>query len=239
MGRVHRLRVPVNGRPRPTRLGSEVSPGSGQPGTQSSTPARVSSEAGARSTRRRSGGPRPRLRPARRGPRPRPRPLARVEDHQKGRASLDGDTGLPLSSTPPPSTTSRPLSSRQSTTSSRVRGPSPPSSEASPHDAMGPSAPNARHTAATGGTGQTQLTFNSVEDRGPQWSPDGSKIVWARDLDGGTFDNSEIFLMNADGTGTQQLKFNGHFDCYPRSRRTARRSRTSRSRAAGATTSGR
>jgi Tol biopolymer transport system component len=98
---------------------------------------------------------------------------------------------------------------------------------------MGPSAPNARHTAATGGTGQTQLTFNSVEDRGPQWSPDGSKIVWARDLDGGTFDNSEIFLMNADGTGTQQLKFNGHFDCYPRSRRTARRSRTSRSRAAG------
>jgi TolB protein len=36
---------------------------------------------------------------------------------------------------------------------------------------------------------------------GGHWSPDGSKIVYSR----GTARGSEIFLMNADGTGVKRL----------------------------------
>jgi Tol biopolymer transport system component len=54
---------------------------------------------------------------------------------------------------------------------------------------------------------ETQLTSNSVIDAHPDWSPDGSKIVF------GSFSvdlvspagAADIYVMNADGTGLKQL----------------------------------
>src|SRR5262249_29233015 len=52
------------------------------------------------------------------------------------------------------------------------------------------------------GTEQTRLTFNTVGDFSPRWSPDGLKIVFSR-AGGGT---QQIWVMNAaDGTGQTQL----------------------------------
>ncbi|MDN5201675.1 DPP IV N-terminal domain-containing protein [Fulvivirgaceae bacterium BMA10] len=45
------------------------------------------------------------------------------------------------------------------------------------------------------------LTNNPAQDRYPNWSPDGSKIVFESDRDG----NWEIYMMNADGTALQNL----------------------------------
>src|SRR5918999_6001183 len=42
----------------------------------------------------------------------------------------------------------------------------------------------------------TQLTDNEVEDQGPAWSPDGTKMAFTTDRDG----NFEIYVMNADGS---------------------------------------
>ena len=54
------------------------------------------------------------------------------------------------------------------------------------------------------GSGQTQLTFNTVMDLHPDWSPDGIKIAFVR----GRGDDAEIWVMNADGSGQTQLTFN-------------------------------
>ena len=47
-----------------------------------------------------------------------------------------------------------------------------------------------------------QLTFNTVKDDDPVWSPDGTKIAFSRRTNG---DNRDIFVMNGDGTGVVQL----------------------------------
>ena len=46
------------------------------------------------------------------------------------------------------------------------------------------------------GTNERRLTFDSDQDSHPNWSPDGQEIVWGN-LNG----NSEIQVMNGDGTG--------------------------------------
>jgi TolB protein len=58
------------------------------------------------------------------------------------------------------------------------------------------------------GSGATRLTFNNQDDRGPAWSADGSKIVFAR-YDGNDW---EIWSMNADGSNQQQLTNNDDND---------------------------
>lgn len=52
------------------------------------------------------------------------------------------------------------------------------------------------------GSNQVNLTNNPALDAAPVWSPDGSKIVFASDRDGG---NRNIWVMNADGTGLVKL----------------------------------
>ena len=58
---------------------------------------------------------------------------------------------------------------------------------------------------AADGSNQTRLTYNDVQDTGSTWSPNGTKIAFASDIDG----NPEIYLMNAaDGTGQTRLTNN-------------------------------
>lgn len=61
------------------------------------------------------------------------------------------------------------------------------------------------------GSGQTQLTFNSVTDYLPAWSADGKRIAFVSYRDG----EEEIFVMNADGLGQTQLTFNTVGDFGP------------------------
>ena len=65
---------------------------------------------------------------------------------------------------------------------------------------------------AVEGTVNYQLTDNSAADWGPAWSPDGSRIAFASDRDGG---DAELHVMNADGSGTVQLTNNSHGDGEP------------------------
>ncbi|MEO8475811.1 MAG: hypothetical protein ABI572_02025 [Actinomycetota bacterium] len=53
------------------------------------------------------------------------------------------------------------------------------------------------------GTVLTKLTQNTVADRDPAWSPDGSHIAFVRDGCTGTCRN--LWVMNADGTGELQI----------------------------------
>ena len=62
------------------------------------------------------------------------------------------------------------------------------------------------------GSGQTQLTFTShyayfTVNEYPTWSPDGSKIIFDsnRQSDANKLGNSEIWVMNSDGSGQTQL----------------------------------
>jgi TolB protein len=61
------------------------------------------------------------------------------------------------------------------------------------------------------GTGLIRLTFNNEEERGPSWSPDGTRIVYICRIGGGMSD-FEVCLMNADGSGQVQLTNNLVFD---------------------------
>jgi Tol biopolymer transport system component len=53
------------------------------------------------------------------------------------------------------------------------------------------------------GTGLTQLTKDPSNHGDPVWSPDGSKISFGSDSEGGRKVN--IFTINADGTNRQQV----------------------------------
>jgi Tol biopolymer transport system component len=73
------------------------------------------------------------------------------------------------------------------------------------------------HVMNADGSGLIQLTFNSEEERGPDWSPDGSRIVFAcrRPAVPGGPPIAEICIMNADGSDQLQLTFNSVPDLIP------------------------
>lgn len=64
---------------------------------------------------------------------------------------------------------------------------------------------------------QTRHTNNNVIDAHPDWSPDGSKIVFGsfRDNSGNPAGTANIFVMNSDGTGIEQLTDTGFEDNDP------------------------
>jgi TolB protein len=61
------------------------------------------------------------------------------------------------------------------------------------------------------GSGVTRLTTSPGIDATPDWSPDGTRIVFASTRDG----NSEIYVMNADGSGQTRITVNSAFDGLP------------------------
>ena len=64
------------------------------------------------------------------------------------------------------------------------------------------------------GTGLRRLTFNNEEERGPAWSPDGTRIAYACRI-GGEHATFEICVMNADGSNIQRLTSNTVPDLTP------------------------
>lgn len=72
----------------------------------------------------------------------------------------------------------------------------------------GTNAPNAEIYAINpDGTGKTQLTFNSEEERAASWSPDGTAVLYLC-RKGASF---EVCVMNANGTGHTRLTFDGGY----------------------------
>ena len=71
------------------------------------------------------------------------------------------------------------------------------------------------------GSGQRNLTRNLRDDSTPVWSPDGRKIAFLRGFDaehgsaGSHRDPSEVYVMNADGSGQKRLTRNPGFDQSP------------------------
>jgi Tol biopolymer transport system component len=57
----------------------------------------------------------------------------------------------------------------------------------------------------------TRLTEYEDRDSSPTWSPDGTQIAFRRRIDG----NSEIFVMNSDGSNVRQLTDDPAFDGDP------------------------
>jgi TolB protein len=85
------------------------------------------------------------------------------------------------------------------------------------HDADEPDHGNAVsaeiYRLSVDGTGATQrLTFNDYEERAPDFSPDGTRIVFMCRIDHADI---ELCVMNADGTGLTQLTFNTTGDLGP------------------------
>ena len=57
------------------------------------------------------------------------------------------------------------------------------------------------------GTDQIRLTYNNADDEEPDWSPDGTHIVFSSFRDG----HYEIYVMNANGDNQTRLTYtNGH-----------------------------
>ena len=75
------------------------------------------------------------------------------------------------------------------------------------------------HVMNADGSGLTRLTFNAEEERGPDWSPDGSLIVFACRRGPPVVPTgpptAEICVMNANGTSQVQLTFNSVPDLGP------------------------
>lgn len=75
-------------------------------------------------------------------------------------------------------------------------------------------------TATADGGGLRRLTKTPGSDFSPQWSPDGTKIVFESDRDHPSADpakvTDEIYVMNADGTGQKRLTSNNVEDWGPR-----------------------
>ncbi len=59
------------------------------------------------------------------------------------------------------------------------------------------------------GSGQRRLTRTAGRDWDPVWSPDGRQIAFLRERDADNwppnFDNFEVYVMNADGSGQRRL----------------------------------
>ena len=79
-------------------------------------------------------------------------------------------------------------------------------------------APRSIYVAAVGSTRQPRLVVR--DGRSPSWSPDGKQIVFVRNV---TRTNSEIFVVDADGTDARRLTTKAGNDTAPDWRPSPRR----------------
>jgi len=74
-------------------------------------------------------------------------------------------------------------------------------------------------TANSDGSGSTRVTNNAFADDKPSFSPDGTRIVFRstrQDTQNGqTFANSDIYIINTDGTNERRLTTNAGIDREP------------------------
>jgi Tol biopolymer transport system component len=61
------------------------------------------------------------------------------------------------------------------------------------------------------GSSVTQLTNSKADDTEPAWSRDGKQIAFVRVIDG----NTEIYVVNADGSNETRLTFDAGIDMSP------------------------
>jgi WD40-like Beta Propeller Repeat len=61
------------------------------------------------------------------------------------------------------------------------------------------------YTVAPDGSGLRQLTDNGVDDLDPDWSPDGTRLVFVRDPDPDDEYSSELYVLDADSTRVSRL----------------------------------
>jgi Tol biopolymer transport system component len=74
------------------------------------------------------------------------------------------------------------------------------------------------YVSGADGTGATNLTEESglfSDDREPAWSPDGTRIAFSSLREGAFEAGSDIYVMNADGTGRIRLTDTSHVDGEP------------------------
>jgi pimeloyl-ACP methyl ester carboxylesterase len=57
-----------------------------------------------------------------------------------------------------------------------------------------------------------QLTENTVDDRGPAWSPDGTQLAFVSNRDTGLPNDTEIYVMNADGSDPRRITDRSGFE---------------------------
>jgi WD40 repeat protein len=70
-------------------------------------------------------------------------------------------------------------------------------------------------TMDAGGTGQTQLTTGLTTATEPEWSPDGTRILYTRGTSCGTnCTRREVRVMNADGTGDAHVYGPGGYGVF-------------------------
>jgi TolB protein len=65
------------------------------------------------------------------------------------------------------------------------------------------------YTMRADGSAITQVNSDIGADYFPQWSPDGTKILFSTDRNGG---NNEVYVMNADGSAQTNLTSNPAYD---------------------------
>src|SRR5439155_22651289 len=73
------------------------------------------------------------------------------------------------------------------------------------------SADNALFAVNADGSGAARLTSGALADDHPEWSPDGQKIAFDRNVSG----HLQLFVINADGTAQTNISSNATSDSAP------------------------